>query len=96
MNIDGNYEHLSICKVHENNIEELLSLEWLANILGSEKCRNDISEQLNIERKQLLTYFKEFTQYCKKSENCLMGYTGKLNLQDNSNLQEKSKIILKK
>lgn len=94
MNLDNKFE--DGLKNHKNNIDELLSLEWIANLLGSEKCKNDIREQLDTERKQLLTYFKKFIEYCKKSENCLMGYASKLNLQEDSNLQERPKRFLKK
>lgn len=96
MNLDNEYEHFSKVYTHKNSIDELLSLKWLANLIGSEKCKNDIMEQLNMEKEALLTYFKQFAKYCKKSESCLMGYAIKLNLQENFNSQEKPKIFLKK
>lgn len=95
MHLNDNFEYRSICDVHENNIEELLSLQWLANRVGSEKCQNDIKKQLNTERKQLLL-IKEFIKYCQKSESCLMGYASKLISQEGFNFQEEPKIFFKK
>ena len=97
MDLDDIFEHFAqVYNANKNNLEELTSLNWLANIIGSEECKNDIRSELDAERKKLLIYFEEFADYYKKSKNCLIGYASKLNLQEDVNLREKTKILLKK
>ncbi len=53
MDLDDIFEHFAqVYNASKNNLEELTSLNWLANIIGSEECKNDIRSELDAERKK--------------------------------------------